>query len=166
MLSGIYRRLKLLRPVTWRSAQQHNIYARGENLSVCVETDETLIRTYLDSFADRACQLFEWLPAKFSYVLRACLHQKLGIKQTGQGLLEFVLEDISHADQFYIPVGRQQIDRRPGAASTATHQAATDRKSTRLNSSHLVISYAVFCLKKKISTFPGIWGTTSSQRAL
>src|ERR1039457_6957695 len=25
---------------------------------------------------------------------------------------------------------------------------ATDRKSTRLNSSHLVISYAVFCLKK------------------
>src|SRR5256885_9876746 len=27
-----------------------------------------------------------------------------------------------------------------------------DRKSTRLNSSHLVISYAVFCLKKKKST--------------
>src|SRR5256885_11822293 len=26
--------------------------------------------------------------------------------------------------------------------------AAVDRKSTRLNSSHLVISYAVFCLKK------------------
>src|SRR5205807_7311396 len=29
---------------------------------------------------------------------------------------------------------------------------ATDRKSTRLNSSHLVISYAVFCLKKKNKT--------------
>src|SRR2546426_3747922 len=28
----------------------------------------------------------------------------------------------------------------------------TDRKSTRLNSSHLVISYAVFCLKKKTNT--------------
>src|SRR5256885_2985197 len=27
--------------------------------------------------------------------------------------------------------------------------ATSDRKSTRLNSSHLVISYAVFCLKKK-----------------
>src|SRR5256885_10426730 len=27
-----------------------------------------------------------------------------------------------------------------------------DRKSTRLNSSHLVISYAVFCLKKKTET--------------
>src|SRR5256885_12071617 len=34
---------------------------------------------------------------------------------------------------------------RPGVAGTG----AGDRKSTRLNSSHLVISYAVFCLKKK-----------------
>src|SRR5256885_3268405 len=30
--------------------------------------------------------------------------------------------------------------------------AIIDRKSTRLNSSHLVISYAVFCLKKKKNT--------------
>src|SRR6266850_4115487 len=29
-------------------------------------------------------------------------------------------------------------------------RSGRDRKSTRLNSSHLVISYAVFCLKKKI----------------
>src|SRR3712207_8932784 len=29
------------------------------------------------------------------------------------------------------------------------HDARTDRKSTRLNSSHANISYAVFCLKKK-----------------
>src|SRR5256885_12985595 len=34
---------------------------------------------------------------------------------------------------------------------TWTGFKAKDRKSTRLNSSHLVISYAVFCLKKKIS---------------
>src|SRR2546426_9370306 len=31
----------------------------------------------------------------------------------------------------------------------AAELEALDRKSTRLNSSHLVISYAVFCLKKK-----------------
>src|SRR5258705_9170458 len=38
-----------------------------------------------------------------------------------------------------------------GAALHARDQraAAADRKSTRLNSSHLGISYAVFCLKKK-----------------
>src|SRR5256885_6550015 len=32
---------------------------------------------------------------------------------------------------------------------TTLRSHVTDRKSTRLNSSHLVISYAVFCLKKK-----------------
>src|SRR5256885_5338236 len=31
----------------------------------------------------------------------------------------------------------------------ATDRLGPDRKSTRLNSSHLVISYAVFCLQKK-----------------
>src|SRR5256885_9922807 len=34
-------------------------------------------------------------------------------------------------------------------ALIALHARRRDRKSTRLNSSHLVISYAVFCLKKK-----------------
>src|SRR2546426_6687811 len=35
------------------------------------------------------------------------------------------------------------------ATPTSCWRMAGDRKSTRLNSSHLVISYAVFCLKKK-----------------
>src|SRR2546427_1790101 len=35
------------------------------------------------------------------------------------------------------------------ASVTWTHGAVEDRKSTRLNSSHSQISYAVFCLKKK-----------------
>src|SRR5438034_7166834 len=35
------------------------------------------------------------------------------------------------------------------ASSVAVLNAGPDRKSTRLNSSHTVISYAVFCLKKK-----------------
>src|SRR5688500_19742086 len=39
---------------------------------------------------------------------------------------------------------------RPGGAGSARAlDPHRDRKSTRLNSSHLVISYAVFCLKKK-----------------
>src|SRR2546426_9357923 len=33
--------------------------------------------------------------------------------------------------------------------ATTSRASTRDRKSTRLNSSHLVISYAVFCLKKK-----------------
>src|SRR2546422_6374647 len=43
----------------------------------------------------------------------------------------------------------------PGVyADWAAH--LTDRKSTRLNSSHGYISYAVFCLKKKTSTGPHV----------
>src|SRR2546430_11595895 len=37
----------------------------------------------------------------------------------------------------------------PARASAARARARGDRKSTRLNSSHSQISYAVFCLKKK-----------------
>src|SRR5437588_1203061 len=37
----------------------------------------------------------------------------------------------------------------PQTAVTVDGSEAIDRKSTRLNSSHTVISYAVFCLKKK-----------------
>src|SRR5690606_42061256 len=37
----------------------------------------------------------------------------------------------------------------PWLSETHVAQASEDRKSTRLNSSHVKISYAVFCLKKK-----------------
>src|SRR3712207_8783107 len=50
------------------------------------------------------------------------------------------------------PVGF--FDRNPALGlprSTSSH-CASDRKSTRLNSSHANISYAVFCLKKKKKT--------------
>src|SRR2546422_8007814 len=40
------------------------------------------------------------------------------------------------------------------AAQTAKASEKTDRKSTRLNSSHGYISYAVFCLKKKKEDVP------------
>src|ERR671910_2159897 len=45
-------------------------------------------------------------------------------------------------------------ERREGGRTVREYEltAEADRKSTRLNSSHLVISYAVFCLKKKTSS--------------
>src|SRR5258708_20221265 len=45
----------------------------------------------------------------------------------------------------------QRVDRNTGLrqAAEACVDAVGDRKSTRLNSSHQIISYAVFCLKKK-----------------
>src|SRR5438034_10206822 len=62
-----------------------------------------------------------------------------------------------------LPIYRPAVAHRPLVAQLRGHGAAeqappfgrgiergVDRKSTRLNSSHTVISYAVFCLKKKI----------------
>src|SRR5256885_8002511 len=58
-------------------------------------------------------------------------------------------------------IGTTMAPRRRIPQKHATHSAefrpqsrtqSPDRKSTRLNSSHLVISYAVFCLKKKKKT--------------
>src|SRR5256885_7148473 len=47
---------------------------------------------------------------------------------------------------------------RPARTPLARRErCAGDRKSTRLNSSHLVISYAVFCLKKKTYYFRTRW---------
>src|SRR2546426_5351814 len=43
-------------------------------------------------------------------------------------------------------IRRPLVNREPQGREVLT---VLDRKSTRLNSSHLVISYAVFCLKKK-----------------
>src|SRR5438132_9792726 len=48
-----------------------------------------------------------------------------------------------------VPDRRQVVERVDGPAERPLGLIRIDRKSTRLNSSHTVISYAVFCLKKK-----------------
>src|SRR5256885_1732476 len=50
--------------------------------------------------------------------------------------------------QLFELLGRSHVVPLPGVGFQAHALMAQDRKSTRLNSSHLVISYAVFCLKK------------------
>src|SRR5438132_7433293 len=75
-------------------------------------------------------------------------HVKLGkgeIADAAMHLLEQVgLADKSHA----MSRGLTQVDMRK-LELMSTCVSPRDRKSTRLNSSHTVISYAVFCLKKK-----------------
>src|SRR3712207_7056926 len=47
------------------------------------------------------------------------------------------------------PAGRSAREGAGHTGAPAVEEVARDRKSTRLNSSHANISYAVFCLKKK-----------------
>src|SRR2546430_12619634 len=67
---------------------------------------------------------------------------------------EFRIADTSNQIDSPFTADRAQVRRwmdmlRPMAASPRFPESDEDRKSTRLNSSHSQISYAVFCLKKK-----------------
>src|SRR3712207_7454690 len=63
-----------------------------------------------------------------------------------------LFQQIRRQDEQVIGQLVQHLSRRlggQGGASSSDDQSGGDRKSTRLNSSHANISYAVFCLKKK-----------------
>src|SRR3712207_7300888 len=76
------------------------------------------------------------------------LHDALPICPVGRRARRIAWPLGAHADP--LPPGPVAgvPHRRP--AELRAHPARRDRKSTRLNSSHANISYAVFCLKKKI----------------
>src|SRR2546426_9096225 len=63
-------------------------------------------------------------------------------------LRELVHLDVPARDHDLVPLVGLRVD----DGGVTGRAPFADRKSTRLNSSHLVISYAVFCLKKKKST--------------
>src|SRR3712207_8115863 len=68
-------------------------------------------------------------------------------RESGQlGLLPYALNRLAACE---VVAGRW-------GSATAYYEEALDRKSTRLNSSHANISYAVFCLKKKTHTHKSI----------
>src|SRR5205814_2563317 len=71
--------------------------------------------------------------------LRRRPHRALGIARLEREHAEHIVA--RHQRRPYHPGGLRRPSAEPGPGR--------DRKSTRLNSSHLGISYAVFCLKKK-----------------
>src|SRR3712207_8176876 len=72
----------------------------------------------------------------------ASLHLPVRLEEVLDGIL-LVTVDHDHV------VAASGFEARPHVPA---HVPLLDRKSTRLNSSHANISYAVFCLKKKICT--------------
>src|SRR5256885_16922922 len=92
--------------------------------SYCVmRTDPCIINSFFFFFNDTAT----------TEIYTLSLHDALPICQPALELLDLVA----------------CVDRFEERAAADDGRLEVDRKSTRLNSSHLVISYAVFCLKKK-----------------
>src|SRR5437773_7737374 len=87
--------------------------------------------------------LFPYTTLFRSHVLFDVFHRLAGV--LGVELVELAaqVQDLACLD---LDVGGRPLS----PARRLVHHNARDRKSTRLNSSHITISYAVFCLKKKI----------------
>src|SRR5258708_15336089 len=114
----------------YMSKVQHNIDKWNRTglagYVVCGSTGESVYLT-----TEEKIRLWEW-------VAEAAAPEKLLIAGTG---VESVRETVELTNR---------------AASLGYKAAMVDRKSTRLNSSHQIISYAVFCLKKKKTTIDNI----------
>src|SRR5207249_8146428 len=70
----------------------------------------------------------------------------------GGGLRPNVASEARRRGRGHLPARLAAGGRGPGPDHQPRDEQVGDRKSTRLNSSHVSISYAVFCLKKKNSS--------------
>src|SRR5690606_41289401 len=107
--------------------------------------------TYV-SMADIMIALWLWTQSPYPFFLNTSapsqiyslsLHDALPISKVFG--ITVCLDSVS-GHPIHFPSGQAGTDRIDGGLLRLPHQ---DRKSTRLNSSHVKISYAVFCLKKK-----------------
>src|SRR5256885_5737844 len=87
------------------------------------------------------------LPARDVYGVRVAKSQ-FGYRSLGAGTANITRAQHCRAEVHLAGFGWVPVDP-ADVRKVVLEEKAQDRKSTRLNSSHLVISYAVFCLKKK-----------------
>src|SRR3712207_8237766 len=69
--------------------------------------------------------------------------------ETGSRMDEVIYEEFKGTGNMELHLERKLANKRIYPAINIEDSGTRDRKSTRLNSSHANISYAVFCLKKK-----------------
>src|SRR5258708_11713340 len=84
----------------------------------------------------------------------------------------FPYTTLFRSQQFYRGNGRilyaasDMIELDGQSSAGHRHREGLDRKSTRLNSSHQIISYAVFCLKKKKGTWTATYARSWDTRII
>src|SRR5690606_39701078 len=118
------------------------------------------VRTRLTAFQRKHGVLDPTAQAMANSGLTAELQAELARREAElKGLLAYLNDDApqSQALQAQISGLRTQLDAERLRGLTTDEGKSLDRKSTRLNSSHVKISYAVFCLKKKTSERSTLW---------
>src|SRR5436190_12816191 len=107
-----------------------------------------------DALCDRS-QPFCFDAAAPTQIYTLSLHDALPICSLPAEQIEELARHLEHCDRCAETVD-QHLARHTLIDRLGT-PVAVDRKSTRLNSSHTVISYAGFCLKKKYGAFGPRW---------
>src|ERR1035441_7051446 len=99
-------------------------------------------------------------PQQPIYILGEIIHnpevndqiRAMGIKFLSGKEKDADIDDLKKGDIVIIPAFGTEVSMRQQLEAKGCQFVDTDRKSTRLNSSHLGISYAVFCFEKIIAT--------------
>src|SRR5699024_11879521 len=108
---------------------------RGIDISAKTEIMEEVI-----ALADEGVAVV-FISSELDEVVR--LSDRIVVLKDRRKLAELTADDALTSDSIIATIAEEP------AAAPDSSQPAEDRKSTRLNSSHVSISYAVFCLKKK-----------------
>src|SRR5690606_41455048 len=96
------------------------------------------------------CVLFSFSSTATSYIYTLSLHDALPIFALRSHQKAIAAIQNGNLKDGVVPITVEEKFLKDGKLATRSYVVDTDRKSTRLNSSHVKISYAVFCLKKKI----------------
>src|SRR5690606_41799844 len=105
----------------------------------CSSHDAQMVTCPIASLPTRHDSIFFFIAAATTEIYTLSLHDALPIS------VHPSCPSTAHPGRSAHPVGNE-----PEGRLFRLKAPAKDRKSTRLNSSHVKISYAVFCLKKKI----------------
>src|SRR5690625_296095 len=128
----VLRMLATLEPITSGSAQAHGFD---------IARQPHLVR-HLIGVTGQYAAVDNGLTARENLALFGRLH---GLPRPRvRSLAQELLEEFSLTE-----AGERKVEKFSGGMRRRLDLAIRDRKSTRLNSSHVAISYAVFCLKKK-----------------
>src|SRR5690625_4486858 len=121
------------------AADPADVDALAQDLAVAARVDEVATAVG-SSYRYRAGNRVGWPPLRWLRRVRPdpLRRWNIGQQRDGQGLERTSLPEPDAASA--------------ARASGGVRRLAEDRKSTRLNSSHVAISYAVFCVKKKSDT--------------
>src|SRR5258708_11325804 len=113
--------------------------------------DDTLNREVFHKVADKCY----WPATKLILELVEGLKSQEKPFRVAYGLSGTLLDQIERYSPELLDVFKRLAD--SGMVESARRlKTSRDRKSTRLNSSHQIISYAVFCLKKKTKSNPNM----------